>query len=379
MVAAGVAEVEFPIVILGEAVMTAVRVERMAALDRQERFAVGHQRADAIDVLTDARADESDDRRLDGAMVRFLRRDFSGGSYALALALADKRARYGAPGNARIIATGCLPCGGRGAIDPVDGFDAKVRRVVAGLDPSVETAPIFAFASVNFCDLADPTRTALTEAQEAGRIAVRAVDRLEQLKDLWRSPDSNEAARPSSRRGWRSAAVLIVTLCAAAAIGALWWSNASRAPLRKCEAALVALEPTKARNDRARIAAAVGWCGEAAKAMPSSGHAMFLAGQAHMLDGGARLASSYWRRAALLGDRNGLAAHGRDLWLAGPETPEAMREALHYLGAAGAKGSAAANEDMAEIYRDGVGVPVDLDRAQTLMKHAEQLRQGEDR
>lgn len=377
MAAPSVAKIEFPIVILGEAVLTAVCVERMAALDQQERFAVGHQRADAIDILTDARADEPDGSRLDGVMVRFLRRDFSGASFGLALALADKRARHAMPA-ARIIATGCIPCGGRGAIEPVDGFDAKARRVLATLDPSSGDVPVFAFATANQEDLTESTRAALAQAATDGRISLRAVDSIQQLADLWNDAEADRAiGRPNGRKPLL-ALLAVAAVGVIAAFGTVGWISTRQAPIRDCEGALTALEPANARQDGAKVAAAVARCGGAAAALPSSGRALFLAGQAHMLDGGRRLASSYWRRAALLGDRDGLAAYGRDLWLSGPGTPDAMREALRYLDAAAAQGSAAANEDLAEIYRDGIGVPKDLRRAETLLKRAEQLRKGAD-
>ena len=63
------AEIAFPVAVLGEAVWVRVRVERMPALDRQERFAVGQQKIDAIDILSDARSGEASERRLDGVTV----------------------------------------------------------------------------------------------------------------------------------------------------------------------------------------------------------------------------------------------------------------------------------------------------------------------
>ncbi|WP_448661515.1 hypothetical protein ACG3SL_12715 [Sphingomonas sp. CJ20] len=368
-----VAEIAFPIVVLGEAVLTEVRVERMPALDREERFAVGQQRGDALDILTDARADEADERRLDGVMVRFLRRDFSGMSFGLALALADKRARYAAPPG-RVIATGRLPCGGRGALAPVEGFDAKVRCVLASLDADGPPL-VFACAGENLRAALETTRASLAAAEKSGKIFVRAAEQLAELSDLWGSAERDGVAQPSSRglRTWQ-------VLAGAAATGLLliagmgWWQSARDAPLRACEAALEAIEAEAAR-DRTGIAAAVERCGAAAAATPKSGRALFLAAQSHALNGGDRLASAYWKRAALAGDRDGLAAHGRDLWLSGPGDADSMRAALKFLNAAADKGSAAALEDMAEIYRDGLGVPADLGRAEALLKRAERVRE----
>jgi TPR repeat protein len=366
----GVAEIEFPIVVLGEAMLTGVRVERMPALDREERFAVGQQRDEALDILSDARADEASERRLEGVMVRFLRRDFSGASFGLALALADKRARYAAPAG-RMIATGSLPCGGRGALAAVDGFDAKVRCVLSGLE-GVGPPPVFACAGANLRAASESTRTALAEAEKSGRIVVRAVEQVGDLADLWGGANPGSASPTGAWRTWRAlAGGGLAILLVAAGLG--WWQASQGAPLRACEAALEAIEAEAAR-DRAGIATAVDRCGAAAAAMPRSGRALFLAAQSHALNGGDRLASAYWKRAALAGDREGLAAHGRDLWLSGPGDPDSMRTALQFLNAAADKGSAAALEDMAEIYRDGIGVSADLGRAETLLNRAEQVR-----
>jgi hypothetical protein len=369
----GIAAVGFPIVILGEAVLTDVRVERMPSLDREARFAAGLQRPETMDILADARAIEPDERRLDGVMVRFLRRDFSGASFGLALALADKRARHSAP-SPRVIATGCLPCGGGGTIAAVDGFDAKVRRVLAGLEADSADAPVFAYPAANADDAGEATLNALDQAAQAGRIVLRPARALSDLEDLWR--ETGEAMPPqrnARRLLWMSAGGVGALLLLLAAAGQVW-HMAHEAPLRRCEIALGALDPPEARQDRRRIAAAVDQCAAAARALPQSGRVLFLAGQAHALNGGDRLASAYWRRAALAGDRDGLAAHGRDVWLSGPGDPDSIKAALSFLEKAGAKGSAAALEDMAEIYRDGIGVPADRARAEQLLARARQIR-----
>ena len=56
-----------------------------------------------------------------------------------------------------------------------------------------------------------------------------------------------------------------------------------------------------------------------------------------------------------------------------------MHLALGFLQTAGDKGSPAALEDMAEIYRDGIGVPANVARAEAYLKQAEQLRKAQGR
>ena len=188
-----------------------------------------------------------------------------------------------------------------------------------------------------------------------------------------------KASAPRSRRmsPWLLAGG--PALAIAVAVAAVTWRMVAERPVRRCEAALTAMEQGDGSRDPERIRGAVDQCGAAARGRPDSGRAQFLAGQAHSLNGGSRLASAYWRRAALAGDPDGLAAHGRDLWLSGPGDGATMREALRLLERAADRGSAAAVEDMAEIYRDGIGVAIDLPRAEQLLKRAGEIRRDNDR
>jgi hypothetical protein len=374
---AAVAAVEFPVVVVGEALLTSVRVERLPALDRQERFALGHQRDDVLDILIDARSGEEAVRRLDGILVRFLRRDFSGASFGAALALADKRARYPSRDEAaaadRLIATGQLICGSRGAIARVEGFDAKVRRVLASVD-GAGAPPVFIFPAANWQSASEEVRAALETAQGQGRIRLRPAERIDELADLWggaEAPDSQESARLRRRRG-----LVLASAAAAAGLGAavaLALSYDRGAPLRDCERALGMLEDAAQRRRADRVAAAVHACAAAAR-RPGSARALFLAGQAHALNGGERLAASHWRRSAEAGDTDGLAAWGRLLWLSAPDDPRSVQQALVALNKAAERDSPAALEDMAEIYREGRAVPPDLARAEALLSRAQEIR-----
>jgi hypothetical protein len=353
-------------------------VERLAALDRQERFALGHQRDEVLDILIDARSGEAPERRLDGVLVRFLRRDFSGSSFGAALALADKRARYPKSGEAaaadRLIATGQLLCGGRGAIGAIEGFEAKARAVLASVDPAA-APPVFVFPAANWQGAAEGIRAALETARAEGRIHLRPAERIDELADLWGGAE--DPARPNPgpgrRRGLAFAAAGVAGLGAAAAL-ALYLERG--APVRECESALELVDGAAERSPPDRVAAAVQACAEAARRRPDSGRALFLAGQAHALNGSDRLAASYWRRSAEAGDADGLAAWGRRLWLSAPDDPGSVRQALATLDKAADLGSAAAVEDMAEIYREGRAIPPDLGRAETLLSRAQAIRGG---
>lgn len=362
--------VEFPVVVLGAAILACLRVERMTMLDGDGRFAAGHDRPEALDVLVDARAHEPERDRLSGVFIRFLRKDFSGLSYGLALALADKRARLSAPTGQRLIATGEIVNGGEGRIAAIEGFDAKALQVL----DACETSPapvVFAFAGENWRQAAAPVREALEASAAEGRLTLRPADQLSDLADLWQGEAAPvTVARPQSRKP--ALAALAIVIAALAGAGA-WWSHGR--PLRACEAALTAIESAKPGDQAGRIADAVETCAASAKARPRDGRILFLTGQAHALNGGEALADKYWSMSAQAGDPDGLATWGRQRWLSAPGDKATVDDALRYLTLAADRGSPTAMEDMAEIYADGRATGVDLGKAEALLARAKAIRE----
>lgn len=370
-------DVEFPVVVLGSAVLASLRVERLSSLDRSERFAAGHDRAEALDVLMDARAKDPEERRLDGVLIRFMRKDFSGPSYGLALALADKRARFPPPERVRVIATGQILPGGDGGVGSIEGFAQKAQTVLEACEAAA--APIvFAFPKENWREASDEVRAGLEAAQEAGKLRLRPAAHLDALDDLWDAPQGGARAR-SLRPSAALAAVAVGVLGALSLGGFAVWRQIE-GPMRDCEAALTILDADATRNDASLIATAATKCKAAADARPEDGRLQFLAGQALALNStGSGLADKYWRRAAEKGDKDGLATWGRHLWLSDQDNRATVALALDYLSRAADKGSPAALEDMAEIYQDGRAVPPNLAMAEQLLARARAMRKEDSR
>lgn len=110
-------------------------------------------------------------------VVGFSDPDFEGYSYGLALALADKRARFGEQGPfERIIATGVLSK--PGLVSRVEAFAQKLALVSAIPDQQL----LFVFPKENLDD--DPD---LLERTVVGKKRMRAVSQLNELHDLWQA------------------------------------------------------------------------------------------------------------------------------------------------------------------------------------------------
>ncbi|MEI2780098.1 MAG: hypothetical protein V9H25_02100 [Candidatus Competibacter sp.] len=136
-------------------------------------------------------------------VISFSDPDFDGRSYGLALALADKRARFGEQGPfERIIATGVL--NKPGLVSRVEAFPQKLALVLATPDQR----SLFVFPRENLDD--DPD---LLERTMVGKGMLRAVSHLNELHDLWQAermpshhsevpalPDSHELLQETSER-----------------------------------------------------------------------------------------------------------------------------------------------------------------------------------
>lgn len=331
----------FPVVGPRGVEFRSVHVERLAALDRNERFAVAPGFPDVIDILMDARAGGDSAGRLDGVTVVFDGKGFSGKSYGLALAIADRRVRAaGAPGG-RLVATGIVVERGRGAIGGVDSFAAKAEAVMA--EATGAATPIdFAFPKANW-DVAD---TALRERLEAaagdGRIRLHRCATLGDARALWR------VRNPRRRLIMLATGVAVALLVAIA--GASTWRYQANAAWRACRADIATLPDRDPAP--AALANALGDCTQATAAAPGNAHAWFLLGQLRALDHSNAFARAAWHRSAELGDRDGMAAYGRALWQADPANPRQTALARRWLEGAVRGGSAAAAEDIGYMLLD---------------------------
>ncbi|WP_439530809.1 hypothetical protein [Pannonibacter sp.] len=119
--------------------------------------------------------------------ARFDGNSFDGPSFGLALAIADRSARYGYAepfAGRHIIATGEIPKDGQGEVGPIDGFAAKVRL----LEREAPAGSLFVFPTANLEAATPETLQALKRAEERGTFFWRAVDHLRQLEDLFADP-----------------------------------------------------------------------------------------------------------------------------------------------------------------------------------------------
>lgn len=112
-------------------------------------------------------------------VVHFANNDFDGESFGLALALADKLARYGAAGQTgRVVATGVV--GPQGEVTAVGAFLAKVTYLARVL----QSGDLFVYPTGNPATTEMTGCEALQRMQNKG-IILRAVEHIAQLSDLW--------------------------------------------------------------------------------------------------------------------------------------------------------------------------------------------------
>lgn len=351
----------FPIVGPRGVALNAVHVERLRTLDRNERFAIAPGFPDLIEILMDARASDPAPRRLDGVTVVFSGERFSGKSYGLALAIADQRARLPEAPDTPVIATGVLTPRGRGAISAVEGFETKSEAVLIQA-AQMDAPPVFAFPLDNW-DAAPPAlRERLEQAQSAGALSLLPCAELADAARLWRVV--NRARR---RRIILTGAAVFAALLL---LGSGLWHYLYRAPVRACEAAILPLPDHDPPPDQ--LADAARHCSQAASRFPANGRIQFLLGQLRALDGSERLAAQAWKRAAELGDVNGMAAYGRLLWQSSQDRP-APAEALQWLRRAASAGSAVAAEDIGYLMIDA-GKP---EQAREWLVRARKLRDSQ--
>ncbi|WP_180995992.1 hypothetical protein [Tabrizicola aquatica] len=106
--------------------------------------------------------------------------DFSGNSYALAAAIADKSARYGLSNDfaeRHVVATGTLERGGQGAVVEIDDFPQKVRLLVRSAPPGA----LFIFPKANL----DASDAQTRELLNKGNFEWRAIAHVDELQDIF--------------------------------------------------------------------------------------------------------------------------------------------------------------------------------------------------
>lgn len=194
---------------------------------------------DAVDILLDARAHEGPATLELGVRVRPERRGFQGDSFGLALAVADKFARFGrAETGQEIIATGALEPSGCGRLSAVSGFDGKTQGVLDYIAAHKLRNAIYLFAAGNLPDLKEETRVLLEAMCEETGLECLPMYHLSDAAHLWSAaPPAPVVRKARARNAWRPTApfkVLAALLVMAFVLGAgVWffWPRPSTAPM----------------------------------------------------------------------------------------------------------------------------------------------------
>ena len=187
------------------------------------RFMVSHPRfnTEVEQILADSRFNETAGHSEDCVRVRFAPSDFGGGSYGLALAIADKMARFGATGQL-VYATGRIAADGHGAVGAIDHFEAKLMLI----ENCLRSGDVFAFPQQNLDQLSAEARRSLALLGARSGVHYRPVSHIDELNDIFTLPEPDATPRhprPRRRRdAWLAATGVAATLAAGAGIYG-WW------------------------------------------------------------------------------------------------------------------------------------------------------------
>lgn len=148
-------------------------------------------------ILTESRDAETGPEALAKVRIAVFPREPVGNSHGLAIALADKLARFPPDAEPKpIFATGVVLRDGRGRLAPVEGF-AQKARMVADAAPK---GSVFAFCKANEAD----ARPVLDRMRREGRVCLHPATMIGELAHLWASPATTAQRRsvlfPRSRR-----------------------------------------------------------------------------------------------------------------------------------------------------------------------------------
>ena len=169
-------------------------------------------------VIQDARTGEDDpERAFLYTHSRIDPNDFDGSSFGLAVAIADRSARYGFSAKLvgrQVIATGTIEAGGQGAVMAVDGFEAKVRL----LEREAAADSMFVFPAANLERADEDTRQRLERARRSGRFSWKAITHVAELDDFFGREDEEQKPTPAQPT---SASEPVATLAARDATAAM--------------------------------------------------------------------------------------------------------------------------------------------------------------
>lgn len=140
----------------------------------------GIEEIDAVNIVGASRQGEHHRAAADGVIATISNPNFTGRSYGLALAIADKMARYApAQGIGAIYATGRIEADSRGLVSAVDGINNKLKLV----EGVIKAGDIFLFPKV--CEqVDDAVQQKLLKAIRAKFAKCYAISNLCDARDL---------------------------------------------------------------------------------------------------------------------------------------------------------------------------------------------------
>lgn len=244
----------FPTIGGGRVEFLPMTCQRVPGYDNTDRPVHAPGFALALKILIDARADETAATMELGVLVRPERRDFSGDSFSLALALADKFARFGRAQPDRVVfATGALVPAGLGRLGPIAGFESKTAGLLDHIAAHNLRNAVYVFAADNLSELSEPTRALLEAASEETGLENLPITHISQASVLWRSlpqPVSAATARPAL--SWRLALTGAVLFAVLAICAGVYWLEPKQAaasmaadPCISSDAAVVGFVPVR--------------------------------------------------------------------------------------------------------------------------------------
>lgn len=354
------ASILFPVVApAGETEFRAARVALWPERDGKDRFANAPGIINANELLTQARFTEPTGNRDRGVLVDIDMNGVSGGSFALAMAIADKQARFGpSQDSGKIVATGVLIDRQNGAIGRVEDFPAKLAEVLQLADGAGQSLT-FAFPVANAGEITAAAHEQIARLAAVNKLNLLPCRHVDDAKRLWNAPAADELEPPAvdneaaaEGNGWlvrrwlhllAGGAALLVS--AAVAWFGYFAPIMARAP---CEDAADALQGDGADAPRQKRALAVTICRQALVARPNDSRLHFLLGQAYAANANGVLddnALAEFRMAANGGDMDAAAVLGRALWLSG--NPAETAAAHRWLALAAAAGHLAPQRTLA--------------------------------
>ncbi len=173
----------------------------------------------ARNIIGASRYDENTSQSL---LVNVSNPNFSGRSYGLALALADKIVRHGEiEGTGRVIATGLIEADGCGRVDKVDAFQTKLRFLLGEGKPG----DVFVFPTANLLPDNSEQQQLFRKLKEKGISLLSIAHVSGGAGRLWHSFDGavkSEADQNKNARAWnKRIAIAAAMLLAVVALVAL--------------------------------------------------------------------------------------------------------------------------------------------------------------